>query len=113
MAPDEAGTTQRTEPTHQVVGRLCAQTVHHCVVPSQLEVMPDAFGQEALLNRVGQVGSHEKCTAQIQDFNVQVHSSFTLYVGVVKLFKVTFHNKSVIYKDANQHIKLNFNLVRY
>lgn len=113
MAPDEAGTTQRTEPTHQVVGRFCAQTVHHRVVPGQLEVMPDAFGQEALLNRVGQVGSHEKCAAQIQDFNIQVHSSFTLYVGVVKLFKVTFHNKSVIYKDANQHTKLNFNLARY
>ena len=109
----EARTTQRMQHTYQVVRCFCTQTVYHHVVPGQLKVMPDAFWQEVLPNRVGEVGSHENCTAQIQDFNIQVHSSFTLYVRAVKLFKVIFHNKSVIYKDASQHIKLNYNLIRY
>lgn len=72
------------------------ETINYYVISSEDEVLADMLRYEMLLNFVGKVGSHKKFTAQIQNFNIQVHCSSALHVGGnerhLKAFKAIFHN---------------------
>lgn len=70
--------------TYQIIRGFCVQTIDNYVVSIAHKVMVDVLGQETLFNLDGEVGSHKKLTAQIQDLNIKVHCSFTLHEGRIK-----------------------------
>lgn len=65
------------------------ETVNYDMIPVTCKVMANVSGQDVPLNLVGEVGSHEKSTTQIQDFHIKIHCSLTLHVGEEKRFRAT------------------------